>query len=161
VREGNKLTALAVAKKKKRGRYSDGHGLWLQVSEAGTKAWLFRYMINGRARHMGLGPLHTVNLAEARARARQARQLLLDGKDPIEVKYAARATARSNESMLFRDAARKFIDLHESEWKSPRHRQQWRNTLRDYVQSLGNRPISAIDGAADHRDACIDLDGEA
>ena len=50
------------------GRYSDGHGLWLQISQSGTKAWLFRYMINGRARHMGLGPLHTVNLAEARVR---------------------------------------------------------------------------------------------
>ena len=78
-----------MAKRKTPGRYSDGHGLWLQVSPSGTKAWLFRYMINGQARHMGLGPLHTVNLAEARVRARQARQLILDGKDPIEVKYSA------------------------------------------------------------------------
>jgi len=84
MREGNKLTALEVSKKK-RGRYSDGHGLWLQISESGTKAWLFRYMLNGRARHMGLGPVHTVNLAEARMRARQARQLILDGKDPGQV----------------------------------------------------------------------------
>jgi Arm DNA-binding domain len=48
VREGNKLTALKVSKAKRRGRYSDGHGLWLQISECGTKAWLFRYMVNGR-----------------------------------------------------------------------------------------------------------------
>jgi Arm DNA-binding domain len=47
MREGNKLTALEVSKKKKRGRYSDGHGLWLQISESGTKAWLFRYMLKG------------------------------------------------------------------------------------------------------------------
>ena len=91
MREGNRLTALEVSKRRTPGRYSDGHGLWLQISQSGTKAWLFRYMINGRARHMGLGPLHTVNLAEARVRARQARQLILDGKDPIEVKYAARS----------------------------------------------------------------------
>ena len=32
MREGNKLTALGVAKRKTPGRYSDGHGLWLQVS---------------------------------------------------------------------------------------------------------------------------------
>jgi integrase len=148
MREGNKLTALEVSKKKKRGRYSDGHGLWLQISESGTKAWLFRYMVNGRACHMGLGPLHTVNLAEARTRARQARQLILDGKDPIEVKYAALAASRSAENMLFKDAAAKFIELHDPTWRNARHRQQWRNTLRDYVHSsLGNRPISAIDGA--------------
>src|SRR4029077_5464258 len=95
MREGNKLTALEVAKRKTAGRYSDGHGLWLQISQSGTKAWVVRYMINARARHMGLGPLHTVNLAEARVRARQARQLILDGKDPIEVKYAARVASRA------------------------------------------------------------------
>jgi integrase len=148
MREGNKLTALEVSKKKKRGRYSDGHGLWLQVSKSGTKAWLFRYMLNGRARHMGLGPLHTVKLAEARVRARQARQLILDGKDPIEVKYEAREASRSPEGMAFKEAAERFIDLHDPTWRSARHRQQWRNTLRDYAySSLGNRPISVIDGA--------------
>jgi integrase len=147
MREGNKLTALEVSKKKKTGRYSDGHGLWLQVSKTGTKAWLFRYMVNGRARHMGLGPVHTVNLAEARTRARQARQLLLDGKDPIEVKYQARDAALDRTNMLFKDAAQRFIQQHEGGWKNPRHRQQWRNTLRDYVYPrLGNRPISSIDG---------------
>jgi Phage integrase central domain len=110
---------------------------------------------------MGLGPVHTVNLAEARMRARQARQLILDGKDP-GAKYAERATSRSKDSMLFKDAARRFIDLYESEWKSPRHRQQWRNTLRDYVHSsLGNRPTSAIDGALIIETLCTDLDGDA
>src|SRR6476661_8218943 len=99
MREGNKLTALEVTRRERPGRYSDGHGLWLQVSSSGTKAWLFRYMIDGRARHMGLGPLHTVAPAEARIRARQARQLILDGKDPIEVKYEAREARRSPEAM--------------------------------------------------------------
>jgi hypothetical protein len=42
---------------------------------------------------MGLGPAHTVSLAGARERARAARQMLLDGKDPIEAKRAA-LTAR-------------------------------------------------------------------
>jgi Arm DNA-binding domain len=68
------------------GMYADGGGLWLRVSEWGTKAWLFRYMRFGKRHHMGLGPLHTVNLKEARERARQARQLILDGRDPLEVK---------------------------------------------------------------------------
>jgi len=65
-RSGNRLSALAISKLKKRGVYADGQGLYLQVSESGTKAWLFRFMQNGRARKMGLGPLHTVSLAEAR-----------------------------------------------------------------------------------------------
>ena len=89
-REANKLSAIQVRRLKAPGRYCDGLGLWLQVSDTGSKAWLFRYMRFGRARQMGLGALHTVSLAEARERAKQARQLLLDGTDPIEAKRAQR-----------------------------------------------------------------------
>src|SRR4051794_16102524 len=104
VREANKLSPLEVKRLKTPGRYCDGLGLWLQVTEAGdgvTKAWLFRYTRHGRARQMGLGALHTISLAEARERARQARQLLLDGEDPIEVKRKKRDESRaaSTESM--------------------------------------------------------------
>ena len=44
-------------------------------------------MRNGHARQLGLGPLHSVSLQEARNRAREARQLILDGRDPIEVRH--------------------------------------------------------------------------
>jgi integrase-like protein len=85
---------------------------------------------------------------QSRRGSHQARQILLDGKDPIQAKHSARAAGRSAKSMLFKDAARKFIELHESRWKNPRHRQQWRDSLRDYADSpLGSRPISAIDAA--------------
>jgi hypothetical protein len=116
VREANKLTAVKVAKLKAPGRYCDGLGLWLQVSQVGTKAWLFRYTRHGRARQMGLGPLHTVSLAEARERARAARQILLDGDDPIELKRQKRDAARSDTTgqMLFKNAAQRFLDLHQS-----------------------------------------------
>jgi integrase len=50
--------------------------------------------------------------------------------------------------MVFKDAAQRFIEIHDPTWRSARHRQQWRNTLpRDHASSLANRPISAIDGA--------------
>ena len=40
-RQGNKLSALEVARLKKPGRYGDGHGLWLQVGPSGSKSWCF------------------------------------------------------------------------------------------------------------------------
>ena len=50
--------------------------------------------------------------------------------------------------MLFKDAARRFLDLHRDTWKNAKHKQQWENTLRDYAYpKLGTRPISVIDGA--------------
>ena len=50
----NRLSAVKIAKLSKPGRYGDGGGLWLQVSRFNTKAWLFRFMLAGRARQMGL-----------------------------------------------------------------------------------------------------------
>ena len=150
MREANKLSAVKVAKLKTPGRYCDGLGLWLQVSQFGTKAWLFRYTRHGRARQMGLGAFHTVSLAEARERARIARQVLLDGDDPIEIKRRKRDEARTEtaERILFKDAAQRFLDLHEATWKNAKHRDQWGSTLKTYAYpTLGTRPISAIDGA--------------
>jgi hypothetical protein len=49
-----KLTPVAVRNARKPGLYGDGHGLYLQVSKFETKSWIFRYMIEGRARKMGL-----------------------------------------------------------------------------------------------------------
>ena len=77
------LSAKGVANLKKPGRYGDGHGLCLQITPSGVKSWLLRYERNGRERWMGLGPLHTVSLGEARERARKARGQLLDGIDPL------------------------------------------------------------------------------
>ena len=45
------------------GLYGDGNGLYLQVSNRNTKAWVFRFMMAGRPRKMGLGEVARVKLA--------------------------------------------------------------------------------------------------
>ncbi len=87
------LTALAVSTKTKPGLYRDGGNLYLHITKAGVKSWVFRFMLGGKAREMGLGPLHTVTLADARAKAAETRKLLLDGVDPIEARNATRIAA--------------------------------------------------------------------
>jgi hypothetical protein len=106
-REGNKLTAAAVRAASKPGLYGDGHGLYLQVSAFETKAWIFRYMIDGRARKMGLGPLHTISLAEARKRAAEARLRVHDGIDPIDDEKAKRGRRKLDaaKAITFRQCA--------------------------------------------------------
>lgn len=70
--------------------HPDGGGLYLMVQKGGGKSWVYRYMLQGRAREMGLGPAHTISLSEARAMARDARRLKFDGIDPIEQRQLAR-----------------------------------------------------------------------
>lgn len=148
----NKLSARSVASANEPGLYGDGGNLYLQVADVDgkgiTKAWIFRFMLAGRARKMGLGSVNDFSLAEARERARQARQQVADGIDPIEARLAARDARRRDdaESITFKDAATKYLAVHESEWKNAKHRQQWRNTLATYAYpTLGTRPVKAID----------------
>jgi integrase len=99
---------------------------------------------------MGLGSADAFSLAEARERARKARQMLADGIDPIEARLADRDARRKKEveRITFKDASERFLALHESGWRNPKHRAQWRSTLKTYAYAtLGQRPVNAIDAA--------------
>jgi len=81
-----KLTALKVERARTPGLLNDGKGLYLRIAAsktAVTKSWVFRFMIAGRAREMGLGSLDVVSLSEARERARKWRRLVKEGVDPL------------------------------------------------------------------------------
>jgi Arm DNA-binding domain len=93
-----KLTPAAVRNETRAGLYGDGAGLYLHVGPDATertgKSWIYRFMLNGKAREMGLGPLHAVGLSEARQRAQAARRMRLDGIDPLAARDALKAAAR-------------------------------------------------------------------
>lgn len=146
-RQISRLTALDVKQAKHRGLYNDGGGLYLQVAVNGSRSWIFRYGAQGRY-HLGLGPLHTFTLAEAREKARQCRQQLLDGVDPIATRRARKAAARAEaaKSITFAEAAETYITAHRTAWKNPKHRQQWTNTLTTYAfPIIGDLPVAAVD----------------
>lgn len=163
----SKLTPLRVTKEKQPGRYADGGGLYLQVVSAKvekgepprvTRSWLFRYRLNGHvsrngrplSREMGLGSVDTFGLAEARERARQARQLIADGYDPIAVREQRRAVVQADAAKLvsFREAAESYMAKPKRAWRNEKHRKQWAATLETYAYPvIGQLPVGVIDEA--------------
>lgn len=142
------LTTKRIARLAKAGRYGDGHGLYLQVASRANRSWLLRYERGGRERWMGLGPLHTIDLQEARERARRARQQLLDGIDPLEARSAARAASAlaAAKAITFEAAAQSYFDAHERSWKNAKHRAQFLSTMTAYVYpKIGKLSVAAID----------------
>ena len=130
------------------GLYGDGNGLYLQVSNRNTKAWVFRFMMAGRPRKMGLGEVARVKLADARKKAMAAHSLVVDGIDPIEDRKErkAQAAAEKAKSMTFKECAKGYIEAHKSGWKSAKHAGQWESTLETYTYPvIGSLPVSAID----------------
>jgi integrase len=142
-----KLTAMQVSRLPA-GMHGDGGGLYLHVNGAGARSWIFRFMLDGRARQMGLGPVHTVGLAEARKRAGDARMRRLDGVDPIEARAAGRTLAKieAAKTITFKACAHNYIDAHRADWRNPKHAAQWDATLTSYVYPVfGALPVGAVD----------------
>lgn len=122
-------------------RYSDGGGLWLQVSKSGTRSWLFRYVIDGRVRWHGLGAYPDVTLKQARQLAEGMRGDALSGVDLIAEKRVKKLKGKT-----FKEFAADYIKTQSPGWKNPKHRQQWTNTLTTYAYPvIGDLPLNAIE----------------
>jgi integrase len=157
-RRAKELTAAQVDKGTKPGRYCDGAGLYLLVRSKEAKFWLFRYTRNGRMREMGLGPASgrtAVKLTAVRARARELHAAVREGRDPLaerdaeKTKTVADAAKAKASATTFADVATLFLAAHEQGWRNPKHRQQWTNTLRDYVlPAIGDLPVGSVDTGA-------------
>jgi Arm DNA-binding domain len=76
-------SAKDLAKITKPGRYAVGHGAYLQIAVGGTRSWLFRYRVDDKQHHMGLGSCDYVTLQEARDKAIDAQRQRLNGVDPL------------------------------------------------------------------------------
>ena len=102
----------------KPGRYCDGHGLYLLVTDTGARCWVQRLTIHGRRRELGLGGFPLVSLAEAREQA----------ATPL-------AEKRKDQGMpTFEDAAARVIEIHRPSWKKGgKSAAQWASSLREYV----------------------------
>jgi integrase len=145
-----KLSAAFVSKTSQRGLYADGGGLYLHINERSAKSWTFRFMLRGRAREMGLGPVHAVSLAAARQKAAQCRALCLQGVDPIDQRRAQSRIAEHDaaRSMTFDQCAKAYIKAHEAGWRHAKHHEQWENSLEHYVSPVfGSLPVGAVDVA--------------
>jgi len=154
-----KLTARRVATAKPTGGrtslvIADGGNLYLQctLGETGNvrRSWVFRFGLNGKRREMGLGPTHTIGLAEARERAKALRVKLLDNIDPLKAREQERQAKAAEEAraVTFEQCAKMYLSLHEAGW-SAIHRHQWNASLRTYVYPvLGTLPVADINQAA-------------
>ena len=99
------------------GLYSDGDGLYLQVTPPSSKTWIYRYQLKGRRRDLGLGSCKIYSLAIAREKAFEARRKVKQGIDPIEERQTRLYDARS--TIDFREAATRHIAAKSPEWKTP------------------------------------------
>ena len=149
-RQLNRLSAKTVATKKLRGLYCDGGGLYLQVTPSGGKTWIFRFQspVTQKLRDMGLGPLHSIGLSEAREKAAAQRTVLLHGLDPIEAREEnnRRKALEAAKAVTFRQCAASYIESHRPRWRNGKHGDQWESTIESYCDPvIGPLPVQDVD----------------
>jgi integrase len=141
----------AKLKTKTPGMLADGGNLYLAVTrgQSGSirRSWIFRFVLpGGRQRDLGLGGLDTIGLAQARELAKQARELLARGVDPIDHRDEQRAKAAAAMPVkTFDEMAEAYIAAHQSSWRNPIHARQWPTSLKTYVSPIiGKLPVNLI-----------------
>lgn len=148
-KKARELSALEVGRLKAAGMHAVGgvSGLQLQITDAGARSWILRATVGSRRRDMGLGGFPDVTLAQAREKARAAREQIAAGIDPIEAGRAARSALIASQisAKTFEQCAHAFIDAKEAEWRNPKHRDQWESTLKTYAfPKLGSMLVRDI-----------------
>lgn len=146
----HRLSAKTVEKTKEPGYHCDGGGLYLQVSSTLSKSWIFHYARHGKSHEMGLGSERDVSLAEARAKAAEARGQLASGIDPLGAREDHKAQERLQKAgtITFAESAKKYIDAHKAGWRNDKHAGQWQNTLDTYAGPvIGELAVKDVDTA--------------
>ena len=122
-------------------------GLLLQVTPQGGRSWLLRARIAGKRHELGLGGFPDVTLAQARERAREMRDAIWRGVDPVAERKAARAAlaAEAKRGLTFADAVDRYLAAKLSEFRNAKHAKQWRSTLDKYAApALGDMAVADI-----------------
>jgi len=151
----NNLTVRGIAALSP-GLHADGNGLYLKVTAAGTKSWVFRYAVEPKVSaatgkkyrsqiKMGLGKYPAIGLADARELATTHAKVLAAGKDPKTTRDARKQADKLKQVWTFDKCADAYITAHEASWKNKKHGKQWRSTLAQYASPVfGDLPVEDV-----------------
>ena len=126
-------------------------GLYLQVTNSGAKTWILRAKVGNKRRDIGLGGFPSVTLAQAREKAREARQNIIEGRDPVAERKEAQNALKAAQArfLTFEDAARRYHKEKATEFRNEKHRHDWVRSLELYAfPIIGMRSVAEIDTPA-------------
>lgn len=123
-------------------------GLYMQITPSGGRSWILRTTVGKARRDIGLGGFPTVTLTQARDKAREARDKIERGLDPVAERQAAKAAliAAAGRGLSFEKATESYLKAKLDAFKNAKHRQQWENTLAQFaLPVLGKMMVQDID----------------
>ena len=81
-------------------KLTDGRGMYLLVNTTGSKYWQYRFRINGKQGTYQIGTYPDTTLKNARAELQLARDKVLQGLNPKEIKQERKASTEKEEHLF-------------------------------------------------------------
>lgn len=148
-KKARELKAIHVRRIKRPGLHAVGGvaGLNLQVAESGARSWVLRVKMGDKRRDVGCGGFPDVSLQQARERARDYRDLIEKGIDPVHEKKARRQAIKEAQARnkTFWDCALAVHAKFTQEFRNKKHKADWLSSLRMYaLPRIGRIPVADI-----------------
>ena len=97
-------------------KLTDGEGMYLKITVAGSKCWRLKYRFGGKEKTLALGMYPDVSLSEAREKRHDARKLLAKGIDPGVLKKLKLLVAETSAENSFEVVARQWHSDFKAGW---------------------------------------------
>ncbi|WP_022962625.1 tyrosine-type recombinase/integrase [Halopseudomonas pelagia] len=151
-KKAKELSATEVRNLSKPGLHAVGGtaGLLLQVSAAGARSWILRTMVGAKRRDIGLGGFPDVPLKAAREKAREIKEQIQQGVDPVLQRKANRSALirEQSKAVTFADLAQVYTQRKSKEFKTAKQTQKLAGHLERYaLPYLGKMLVSDIEMA--------------
>ena len=129
---------------KKRERLTDGGGLYLEVSPAGSKRWFWKFYPDGKESRLALGAYPALTLKAARLRRDEARKTRQGGTNPVQQRKADKLATSTSNATTFEAVAREFYATKVDAW-SPTYAARWIERMeKDLFPVLGSLPLTKV-----------------
>lgn len=149
-KKAKELSALQVRRLSKPGLHAIGgvSGLHMLVKDTGARSWILRVKIGDRRPDIGLGGFPDVTLEQARSRAREVREQIRQGVDPLAARRASLDAMKLAQAkvLTFDQAAKLCWQAKQTEFRNTKHKADWINSLTLYASPvIGELPVADVD----------------
>ena len=122
----------------------DAGGLYLLVHPNGSKYWRLKYRYLGREKVMAFGVYPIVSLKDARLKRDEAKKILSDSGDPIQIKKSNQCAKMLNSENSFNSIALEW-------WNNAREAsKRWAMPIHNWRAALNHFMIVFEDRLSDH-----------
>jgi integrase len=128
-------------------KHSDGGGLFLLVSENGSKLWRLSYRFDRKQKTIALGAYPAVSLSDARRKRDDVKITLARGIDPSHQIKMEKIARQVSSAATFRAVADEYLDKDIREGKAAVTLKKKKWLLGQIMPDLGSRPVSEITAA--------------